>query len=212
MCGIVGVILYGNIAGPGASTAYQPVEESGSIPNTGGDSSCQFDSSQPVDVYIENLSNLTLDYYWMDSNCEEQYAGTLNGGDSTTLSTYVTYDWLFFDTDTGNLYFEYVADGGDYVSIPGDSASNEVNGFTVSRISYDGGYFEQVDDSSWHETSYADGADFYFVENGRDEWSVYLYDQSRDVYVHLDLYTGEILYDDNTGQGEVVLYNIEDAQ
>ena len=39
----------------------------------------------------------------------------------------------------------------------------------------------------WREHS--PGVDFYFVERGRDEWSVYLFDAGRKIALQLDLYT-----------------------
>ena len=50
------------------------------------------------------------------------------------------------------------------------------------------------DGSIWTEYNLAGGATFAFEEQGRDEWSVYMYDASRDVHLQLDLWRKKILY------------------
>jgi len=49
-------------------------------------------------------------------------------------------------------------------------------------------------DSIWTEYDLAGNATFTFEEQGRDEWSVYMYDASRDVSLQLDLWRKKILY------------------
>ncbi len=70
-------------------------------------------------------------------------------------------------------------------------------GFNVAQVRFDGGMFTWQGQDHWIEGS-ADGQPrFHFRQTGRDEWSVYLIDDSRDVRIQLDLHRGMILY----GQG-----------
>jgi hypothetical protein len=76
-------------------------------------------------------------------------------------------------------------------------ASAEVNGRVASQVFYtnnwrgdETGMFVQASDGQWLEQSLPDKQTrFRFREVGRDDWSVYLYDQSRDVHVQLDMYS-----------------------
>ena len=59
--------------------------------------------------------------------------------------------------------------------------------------------------SSWQEIQF-NGKKFNFVEQNRDEWSVYLKDNSRNVYIQLDLHRKKVRYN-AAGQSPVDLYN-----
>lgn len=69
-----------------------------------------------------------------------------------------------------------------------------VNGRNVKNVKYEGGSFRQKKDGSWIEKN-NDGK-HNFVETGRDDWSVYLEDKSRNVNIQLDLHRKEIFYSD----------------
>jgi hypothetical protein len=63
------------------------------------------------------------------------------------------------------------------------------------------GAFRQVADKSWVETG-PDGARRHaLTETGRDEWSIYLNDDSRDLSVQLDLYTKEVKFSQGNNKG-----------
>ena len=71
-----------------------------------------------------------------------------------------------------------------------------VDGRNLSRVDHDGGRFEQGD-GGWTEYG-ADGrAKFRFEETGRDEWSVYLIDRSRNVALQLDVHRNMIALIEN---------------
>jgi len=91
---------------------------------------------------------------------------------------------------------------------PGAISKQDAPALTVTSVYYDSGEFVQISQEEWRETNYEYGDEYYFWEEDRDEWSVYLYDESRDVYVRLDLWTQEVLADENDGQGEYVIYPI----
>ncbi len=89
-----------------------------------------------------------------------------------------------------------------------------VNGWTVSEVLFEEseggpvGSFSQIDDLTWIETN--SGGEYVYQEVGRDEWSVYLYDESRNISIQLDLWLGEIIYsDENTA---FTLYYVMEAR
>jgi len=67
------------------------------------------------------------------------------------------------------------------------------------------GDFVNTGGTGWQEIQF-NGKKFNFVEQNRDEWSVYLKDNSRNVYIQLDLYTKKVKYNQG-GQAPVNLYN-----
>ncbi|WP_133192680.1 SH3 domain-containing protein [Labrenzia sp. 011] len=73
-------------------------------------------------------------------------------------------------------------------------ASNAVNGYSVARIVYPGGSFTSTGNGQWQEADTQGRVNFRFHEQARDEWSVYLFDASRNVSLQLDLHRKQVLY------------------
>ncbi len=75
----------------------------------------------------------------------------------------------------------------------------EVNGYNVSEVRFNGGLFRQTGRGHWTEYG-ADGrVKFTFRETGRDDWSVYLDDPSRDVQLQIDIHRNWIRLGDGGG-------------
>jgi len=68
-----------------------------------------------------------------------------------------------------------------------------IKGHDVGMVYFGGGTYEQKD-GYWIETGAHGQERFRFKETHRDEWSVYLYDQSREVYLQLDLHRDMVYY------------------
>lgn len=84
---------------------------------------------------------------------------------------------------------------------------SRVNGYNVVVVNHDGGGFVHTGGKQWHEADNLGNTRFYFQEQSRDEWSVYLHDASRNVSIQLDLHRKKVLY--GTGnQPKTDLYNI----
>lgn len=83
------------------------------------------------------------------------------------------------------------------------SSSAKMNGWLVSNVTYKsntgrGGFVKRG--STWHEIALPSGRSrFTFREVGRDDWSVYLQDDSRNVGIQLDLHTKKVMYSANNG-------------
>ncbi|MEP3048028.1 MAG: hypothetical protein ABJL55_21935 [Roseibium sp.] len=87
---------------------------------------------------------------------------------------------------------------------------SNVNGSNVVQVDFPAGKFKQAGWRQWHETDAQGRVRFNFQEQARDEWSVYMFDASRNVSIQLDLYRKKILY----GQGnqpKTDLYDIVNA-
>lgn len=88
-----------------------------------------------------------------------------------------------------------------------------LTGYSATRAFYDkpnatfgNGGFVQLNATQWQENS-VDGS-FIFTETGRDDWSVYLQDISRNLTIQLDFYTKTVNLL-NTGTGSYnLLYNM----
>lgn len=74
------------------------------------------------------------------------------------------------------------------------------------------GVYKQVGNTkNWKEVGSKSGATFNFVERNRDDWSVYLYDKSRDVHIQLDLHTKKVMYSEGSG-AKSPIYTIMDSK
>lgn len=67
----------------------------------------------------------------------------------------------------------------------------EVNGWNVVRATHDSGIFQRTSPDQWTEF-HDSGATFTFEERNRDEWSVYMYDGSRNVWLQIDIHRNMI--------------------
>jgi len=69
-----------------------------------------------------------------------------------------------------------------------------VNGYDAAKVLHPGGSFTAVGGGQWQEADANGRVNFYFQEQSRDEWSVYLFDASRNVSLKLDLHRRQVLY------------------
>ena len=86
----------------------------------------------------------------------------------------------------------------------------QVNGYSVAQVFHAGGSFSNAGGGQWEELNDRGQVTFRFQEQQRDEWSVYLYDASRNVSLQLDLHRRQIFYSD-PNQGKRPLYGITNA-
>ncbi len=99
----------------------------------------------------------------------------------------------------------------EQVQTEDSSAQAEINGLNLTKVVYsaDGdkptGYFENVGDNVWMERSVENDAKYRFTETKRDEWFVYLSDESRDINLYIDLYRNGI-YMSTTEEEEPTLW------
>lgn len=72
---------------------------------------------------------------------------------------------------------------------PSNAAVNAqgVNGWNVIRANYDGGLFQLMGNDEWVEVT-DDGEAYRFRETQRDEWSVYMFDASRNIRLQIDIH------------------------
>ncbi|QFS98000.1 Membrane-bound lysozyme-inhibitor of c-type lysozyme [Labrenzia sp. THAF191b] len=90
------------------------------------------------------------------------------------------------------------------------SAAPGVNGQNVGVVRHSGGSFTNIGNGQWQEADVYGTVNFHFQEFGRDDWSVYLHDASRNVTLQLDLHRRMILYEQGNGPRSD-LYQITDA-
>lgn len=88
------------------------------------------------------------------------------------------------------------------------SAVSGTNGRNVTFVGTPQASFEMMSGRRWIERSNSGGGSFNFVEQNRDDWSVYLFDQSRGVNLQLDLHRRQIFYSDRNNPNRRPLYQI----
>ena len=90
------------------------------------------------------------------------------------------------------------------------SLQTAVNGRNVKVVSHSGGVFADQGNGTWIEVNADNKNGIRFKETNRDEWSVYLFDSSRNVQIQLDLYRKKVVY--SNSQQRFDLYTITDAK
>ncbi len=87
-----------------------------------------------------------------------------------------------------------------------------INGWTVKRAVFGNssgfklGAYVQKSKFLWVEKTKSGKIAFKFKEVGRDEWSVYLKDDSRGVKIQLDLHTKKVMYSHNNSPYRVLYF------
>lgn len=99
------------------------------------------------------------------------------------------------------------AEGQSVNTSPPPQKNPGANGYNVVVVNHDGGGFVHTGGKQWHEADNLGNTRFYFQEQARDEWSVYLHDASRNVSIQLDLHRKKVLYGIGN-QPKADLYNI----
>lgn len=84
------------------------------------------------------------------------------------------------------------------------------NGRNVQQVYFAGGSFKKSGPGRWTEYNAQGRAIYSFTETGRDEWSVYLDDRSRNVQLQLDLHRNWVGYGQNGG-AKSDLYQIQSS-
>jgi Mannan-binding protein len=83
-------------------------------------------------------------------------------------------------------------------SIDKTSSRKVVSGRNVRAVSHSQGSFISLGKGNWKEANDKGETTFNFKETGRDDWSVYLLDSSRNVTLQLDLHRKMVIYSDST--------------
>ena len=96
------------------------------------------------------------------------------------------------------------------IAAPAVAQEFPVTGLNVRTASYAQGSYRQGNGRNWGEYNLKGQQVFSFVEEARDEWSVYLFDPARNVRVQIDLYRRKVRYAEN-GQPYADLYDVTAA-
>lgn len=85
------------------------------------------------------------------------------------------------------------------VRAPSPAPPAVTDGRNVQQVFFSGGSFKQTGPGRWTEYNDRGQATFRFIETGRDQWSVYLDDRSRNIQLQLDLHRKWVGYGQNGG-------------
>ena len=80
-------------------------------------------------------------------------------------------------------------------------SSASIDGWLIEQATYEGGgkrlgSFFQTGPKKWKELDAEDKTKTHFVETGRDDWSVYMQDDSRKVKIQIDMWRKKVRYSD----------------
>ena len=156
-----------------------------------------------VIMTFDNLAAVPVAIYQTDPEGQEELVGTLDPRQSSSQTTYIGQVWVV-RTVEGDGAKEILACEAE---TPESWCVVElVTGRTVAAAELGSagqglqGTFRQVDDGQWVEEGPTGAVRFRFREQSRDDWTVYLYDESRDVNIQIDLLLEEILYAEGDAQ------------
>ena len=96
------------------------------------------------------------------------------------------------------------------IAAPAGAQQAPVTGLNVRTAIHAQGSYRQGDGRNWGEYNLKGQKAFSFVEEARDEWSVYLFDPARNVRVQIDLYRKKVRYAEN-GAPYADLYDVTGA-
>ncbi|MCF6327446.1 MAG: SH3 domain-containing protein [Devosiaceae bacterium] len=128
------------------------------------------------------------------------------------------YGWFEINYGDGKTGFQWgkllcssSAYSGIYQQCAGDDAGgqNSTNKLSVTFVEHSGGSFTSNGDGTWTEKG-TDGAANTYVEQGRDNTNINLYDSARNVHLQFDLRQMIILYVNGDGPAQS-LYRITHA-
>ncbi len=129
-----------------------------------------------------------------DDDCESDNTSVVNTNTNTS-------------TNSNNGNEQLTTKGAD-----SNSTKKNINGQNVCKVSFNTnqglGYFKLNTAGKWVEGNEKTSNEFSFKETGRDEWSVYLRDDSRKTNIQLDLHRKKVMYSTDSDGASKELYNI----
>jgi len=125
-----------------------------------------------------------------------------------------TSNYMFLTPRNGSndkIRFAIASSGSGEQIIDGEAPLNgSINGHNARVVMHDNkGAFVQLNANQWVENREGTLDSIGFQEVGRDDWSVYLHDASRNVDIQLDLWRKKVVYSDPNNRFD--LYNITSA-
>ncbi len=185
--------------------------ESASPPAAGG-AAAEGPAAEATMSFV-NTAAVPVGIYWVDDGLEELYA-TLQAEDSLEQPTAVGDLWVVRTIE---------GDGAlEVLTCRADAAANRcvielVTGWTVLAVEFgnaDGdflGSYRTIADGVWVEEGPDGTVRFEFEETDRDDWSVYLHDDTRGIDIEIDLWDDIVWYADGDNP-PVELYEVFDAR
>lgn len=171
----------------------------------------------PTSITFTNNGDRAVDVYWVNFNGKERRYFTLPPGQTFKQDTYVSHNWIVRDSASQRQLATAVGaarPGTMRIGEPRVAAGLGTDGRKVKQVTIKGGtaYYKLTSPGAWIETG-PSGNDtrFSFQETGRDDWSVYLIDRSRNVTLQLDLYRRWVVYQHDKPGERRDLYEITAA-
>ena len=158
------------------------------------------DSKGDTGNYHENI-----DGSWSEDNStkKDHFHFTVSSKDKSSVFLYDASRDLALDLNLASKTVNY--NGGTLYTITtiskaAPSRSVQKNAYAVTQIEFSDstgkllGNLHMNADGTWTEDSTTEKNKFSFTEEARDQWSIYLYDSSRDLSLQLNLDTKEVIY------------------
>lgn len=142
-------------------------------------------------------------YYFEERNRDDWSVYLHDVSRDISIQIDIFRDWISFAQGNGqrtDLYRITSSAAGSNIDPANGNplAAQGINGFNVIRANYDGGLFQLMGGDEWIEVT-DDARTFRFRETNRDDWSVYMFDASRNVRLQIDIHRQMITLADGGG-------------
>lgn len=125
--------------------------------------------------------NTTPRFFWRETHRDEWSVYLRDDSRSMTMQIDMWRSWISLEWPGHPMADQYQI----------TEADARVNGRLVSEVRIpSGGSFRMVSPGQWNEFNAAGQPIYSFRETGRDQWSVYLVDDSRSMQMQIDMHRG----------------------
>jgi len=161
------------------------------------------------------FGNSGQNFYFEERNRDDWSVYLHDVSRNISIQIDIFRDWISYAQGDGQRTDLYRITNSAAGSNTGPANSNPlaaqgINGFNVIRANYDGGLFQLMGGDEWIEVT-DDARTYRFRETQRDEWSVYMFDASRNVRLQIDIHRQMISLADGGGPHRD-LYSIASAR
>lgn len=216
----IGVAMLGLAASPIAPAHAQPANAQVNAQGVNGWNVIRatFDGGvfqQTAPGQWTEFGNSGQNFYFEERNRDDWSVYLHDVSRDLSLQIDIFRNWISFAQGNGQRTDLYRITGSAAGSSIGPADSNPlaaqgINGFNVIRANYAGGLFQSMGGDEWIEVT-DDARTFRFRETNRDEWSVYMFDASRNVHLQIDIHRRMITLADGRGPHRD-LYSIASAR
>ena len=170
----------------------------------------EYAGSGTSQAFVQGLEGVWYDVVVTDTYTESVYTEVDRDASSVYLEDERGYQ-IQLDINNGVIYIDLNDGNGQLVRNNILNSYITPTGYAASTVRYQNGEFTQANDKTWVEKKFDTNEEFTYKLTQRDEWTIYLLDQSRNMVASLNLKEKQISLN-NSKDGTVSYYVITSAE